>query len=97
MGLSREVCRCLSNLAANHASHASLMDSDAHVALVAAAGSPDALVARFATIGLLNLATRSENVDRLVLQAQCARCLVDLAGFPARSDRFYRIQRRLVF
>ena len=66
VGMVREVSRCLSNLAANHATHDVVLDSDSSVALVRAAERDDAVVARFATIGLLNLATNAKCHARLM-------------------------------
>ena len=80
VGMVREVSRCLSNLAANHATHDVVLDSDSSVALVRAAERDDAVVARFATIGLLNLATNAKCHARLMEDKACVDVLVDLAG-----------------
>ena len=73
VGMVREVSRCLSNLAANHATHDVVLDSDSSVALVRAAERDDAVVARFATIGLLNLATNAKCHARLMEDGLCGR------------------------
>ena len=84
VGMVREVSRCLSNLAANHATHDVVLDSDSSVALVELRKG-DAVVARFATVGLLNLAT-SECCSAHGGQGGCGR-VSGLAGGGEESGR----------
>lgn len=56
VGLVREVTRCLANLAGNYATHEKLLDGGAADALVGSLKREDAVTARFAALGLANLA-----------------------------------------
>lgn len=56
VGLVREVTRCLANLAGNYATHEKLLDGGAADALVGSLRREDAVTARFAALGLANLA-----------------------------------------
>ena len=56
VGLVREVTRCLANLAGNYATHEKLLDGGAADALVGSLKRVDAVTARFAALGLANLA-----------------------------------------
>lgn len=56
VGLVREVTRCLANLAGNYAAHDKLLDGGAADALVGSLKREDAVTARFAALGLANLA-----------------------------------------
>ena len=56
VGLVREVTRCLANFAGNYATHEKLLDGGAADALVGSLKKEDAVTARFAALGLANLA-----------------------------------------
>lgn len=56
VGLVREATRCLANLAGNHATHEKLLDGGVADALVGSLKKADAVTARFAALGLANLA-----------------------------------------
>lgn len=58
VGLVREVTRCLANLAGNYATHEKLLDGGAADALVGSLKREDAVTARFAALGLANLAAQ---------------------------------------
>lgn len=56
VGLVREATRCLANLAGNYAAHPKLLEGGAADALVGSLKREDAVTARFAALGLSNLA-----------------------------------------
>lgn len=76
VGLFREVTRCLANLAGNYATHEKLLDGGAADALVGSLQREDAVTARFAALGLANLAgqvggTVLYNVDDIYMSPEC--------------------------
>lgn len=56
VGLVREATRCLANLAGNYAAHPKLLEGGAADALVGSLKREDAVTARFAALGISNLA-----------------------------------------
>ena len=56
VGLVREATRCLANLAGNYATHPKLIEGGAADALVGSLKREDAVTARFAALGISNLA-----------------------------------------
>ena len=80
VGMVREVSALFVLNLANHATHDVVLDSDSSALVRAAERDDDAVVARFATIGLLNLATNAKCHARLMEDKACVDVLVDLAG-----------------
>ncbi len=81
VGLVREVTRCLANLAGNYATHEKLLDGGAADALVGSLKREDAVTARFAALGLANLAGQvggreSKEVEQTLLAAATLSVLV---------------------
>ena len=61
LALVREVTRCFTNLAGNYDTHYQLMESDVADALTKSLRNPDAIVTRFAAVGIVNLTAVPEN------------------------------------
>lgn len=78
VGLVREAARAVANLASNYDTHKQLPQE----ALISAVVHQDALVTRFSTIALLNLATRRSNHDTVLKGVEP---LVSLAAGAART------------
>lgn len=72
VGLVREVTRCLANLAGNYATHDKLLDGGTADALVGSLKREDAVTARFAALGLANLAGQ---VGEIVPGDDCKLCV----------------------
>lgn len=68
IGLVREATRCLANMSAIHENHPPIVSGGGILSLVAACNHADcdALVTRFAVLGLLNLSTLSDNHLELI-------------------------------
>ena len=61
LALVREVTRCFTNLAGNYDTHYQLMENSVADALTKSLRNPDAIVTRFAAVGIVNLTAVPEN------------------------------------
>jgi hypothetical protein len=88
VGVVMEATRCLGNLASSYENHQPLLKVNAAAALVLAATTAnDAVTARFAAVGLGNLAAQGANAE-ILMAAHAHEPLIALAGGEKRTWHF---------
>ena len=73
------------NISVAYSMHGRVIEDDAHVALIAACRADDALVRRFGTLGIINLAIQPENHSDLIKHSAIT-ALVDLVSMDLGDD-----------